>query len=381
MKTTTFLASLAGIGLMASASVAKADELNYAIGYAAGSVPVVSAEAMAKYSAEHGGPAIKVFPMTLLSVPETSPGIRDKVVEMGFTAHGFYQAEYPNSNLPAEFGVLVTNATPPTDIIWAPSAMAGAITEYIMLECPDCQAEFAKEQQVYLSGQSSPAYALQCSKDTTTLADLKGMQMRTPSGYWARWVEAMGGVSVFMSATEAFNALSQGVVDCVVIHPGDLITVRLIDVVKSSTLGVPQGVYSAASVANVNIDAWRSLPADQRKVLLEAAAFMNAEMTIAASNLAVEAVEELKARGIPVLEPSADLKEATDKFIADMDAAVIAEYASQKGVTNVEAKVARIKELIEKWVVLTKDVKTSDDLMKLYMSEIVSKIDVDTYGM
>lgn len=380
MKRTNALLAVAIATTIAAPAVSAAD-LTYAMGYAPGSVPVIAAENMAEYSAEQGGPDIQVFPMSLLNIRETPPGIRDRIADMGFNAHGIFQAEYPNANLPAEFGVLATNATPASDALWGPAAMAGAITEYIMLECSDCATEFAAENQVYLSGQSSPSYALQCSQEVTTLEDVKGKQMRTPSGYWARWVEAMGGVSVFMSANEAFNALSQGVVDCVVIHPADLITLQLIDVVKSSTLGVPQGVYSAASVATVNADAWRELAPDEREILLNAAARMNAEMTYLAAQQANSALEEARQRGITVNEAAPDLKDATDAFIGGLRGAVAEEYGSQFGVQDVDAKIETIASLIAKWVELTEGVSSVEDLAGLYQSEIVSKIDVDTYGM
>ena len=358
-----------------------AAELTYAMGYTPGSVPVVAAENMAAFSAANGGPEIQVFPMSLLNIRETPPGIRDQIVDMGFNAHGIFQAEYPNANLPAEFGVLATNATPPSDPLWGPAAMAGAITEYIMLHCAECSSEFAAENQVYLSGQSSPAYSLHCSQDVTTLADVAGKQMRTPSGYWSRWVEEIGGVSVFMSANEAFNALSQGVVDCVVIHAADLITLQLIDVVKATTLGVPQGVYSAASVGTINVDSWRGLSGEERSVLLEASARMNAEMTYLAAQQALSAIEEAKGRGIAVHEAAPDLKEATDAFVGELRGVVAAEYTEQYGLADVDAKIDTISGLIEKWVGLAEGVSSAEALGDLYVSEIVAKIDAETYGM
>lgn len=365
---------------LAAGTASHATELTYAMGYAPGSVPVVAAENMAQYSAENGGPEIKVFPMSLLNIRETPPGIRDNVVDMGFQVHGIFQAEFPNSNLPAEFGMMATNATPPSNALWGPAAMSGAITEYIMLHCPDCISEMDAENQVYLSGQSSPSYSLHCSQEVTTLDDVKGKQMRTPSGYWARWVEAMGGVSVFMSANEAFNALSQGVVDCVVIHPADLITLQLIDVVKASTLGVPQGVYSAASAAAINKNVWGGLSVEDRQVLLEAATRMNADMTYAASMQAGSALEEARERGIAILEAAPDLKEATDTFITEVRSQVVTDYSEQYAVEGVDQKVDTIVGLIEKWVGLTENVATADDLFDIYMSEIVSKVDAANYG-
>lgn len=375
------ISATVAVGALMTSTVAQAADLKYAIGYAPGSVPVLAAQEFAKFAKTNGSPNINVFPMSLLNIKETPPGVRDGVVDMGFNAHGIFQAEYPNSNLPAEFGMLATNATPPSENFWASAAMAGAITEYIMLRCPECIKEFDKEKQVYLSGQSSPPYALHCTKKVRTLAELKGKQIRTPSGYWARWVSGMGGVSVFMSANEAFTALSQGVVDCVVISYADLLNLRLIDIIKTSTIGVPQGVYSAASVATINTKSWRALGAPQRKALLESSAYLNAQMTFMYAKQAGEGLAAVKQKGIPVYDAAPDLKAATDKFIKDVRVDIAKEYTEKYRVANVDANINTVVGLIDKWVRLTKDARSADDLFKIYKSEIYSKIDSATYGM
>lgn len=364
-----------------SGAAVQAADLTYAIGYAPGSGPVIAADRLAAYSEENGGPGIQVFAMSLLNLRETPPGVRDQVVDMGFNAHGLFSAEYPNSNLPAEFGVRATAGTDSDNVFWGPAAMAGAITEYIMLDCTECGQEFAAEGQVYLSGQASSSYALHCSQEVSTLDQVKGKQIRTPSGYWASWVEAMGAVSVFMSANEAFSALSQGVVDCVVFQPSDLLTTGLIDVVKYTTLGVPEGVFSAAAVVTINSDSWRGLSAQERKVLLDASALMNAEMTFLASDSTLKALEEEKARGIPVVDAAPDLKEATNNFVANLRAEVTQSYTEQYRLTDVEAKIDTIEGLVDKWIGLTENVQTSDELFQILQSEIYSKIDPETYGM
>jgi hypothetical protein len=375
------LSATAAAALALMVGSAQAADFTYAIGYAPGSGPALAAESLAKRSTEYGGPDIQVFAMSLLNIKETPPGVKDRIVDLGFNAHGLFRAEYPNANLPAEFGVRATNATPASNVLWGPAAMAGAITEYIMLHCPECSEEFAREGQVYLSGQSSASYGLHCSQDITTLEQLKGKQVRTPSGYWATWVEEMGAVSVFMSANEAFSALSQGVVDCVVFQPSDLLTTRLIDVVKSTTLGVPQGVYSAAAVASINTDAWKELSAGEREGLLKAAAYMNAEMTFLQASQTAEALEEEKARGIPVLEAAPDLKEATNAFVAGLRQSVVEEYMTQYQLQDIETKIDTIYGLIDKWVGLTENVEDTEDLYQLYLSEIVSQIDPEAYGL
>lgn len=366
--------------LSTTSALAQTKEFKHAIGYAAGSVPTLAAEAMAKHSESRGGPKIKVFPMSLLNIRETPPGVRDGVVDMGFHAHAIF-SEYPNANLPAEFGVFATNATPTGDELWPAAAMAGMITEYNMLHCPECIGEFKKEKQLYLSGLSSPSYMLHCTQKVSTLEEAKGKQFRTPSGFWARWTKAVGAVSVSMSVNEAFAAMSQGVVQCVVINAADLLTARLIDVTKATTIGVPGGVFSGAAVATVNLGSWKSLSVAQRKGLLEAAALGNAHQTVGYSKQQLEALEVAKTRKIAIHEASSDLKAATTSFIGTVRETVIKEYTETHKVANVADKAKKIEGLVEKWLKLTKDVKTTDALYALYMSEIYSKIDPNTYGM
>lgn len=358
---------------------ANATDLKHSIGYAANSGPTLAAEAMAAYSKSKGGPNIKVFPMTLLNIRETPPGVRDRVVDMGFNAHGIF-SEYPNANLPAEFGMLATNAVPSSDEYWPAATMAGVITEYNLLHCPECIEEFKKEKQLYLSGLSSSSYMLHCSQKISTLEEAKGKQFRTPSGYWARWTTAIGAVSVNMSVNEAFAALSQGIVQCVVINATDLVTARLIDVTKATTIGVPGSVFSAAAVATINTAAWGALNVTERKVLLEAAAFGNASHTIGYAKQQVEALNLAKSKGIKIYEASDDLKNATKAFVGNVRNVIIKEYTDVHKVKNVEAKVQVIESLIEKWLKLTKGVQTAEELHKIYLTEIYSKLDATAYG-
>lgn len=59
---------------------------------------------------------------------------------------------------------------------------------------------------------------------------------------------------------------------------------------------------------------------------------------------------------------------------------IIKEYTDVHKVKNVEAKVQVIEGLIEKWLKLTKGVQTAEELHKIYLAEIYSKLDAAAYG-
>lgn len=366
---------------LAGVMPATAQDLTYAIGYPPGSLHVAVAEEFKTYAAENGGLEIEVYPLSLLGLLQIPEGIRDGVVDMGFNAHALFSAEYPNSNLPADINILARDDNDPTQVMLAPAAMAGAITEYIMLHCPECQEEFARDGQVYLSGQSSASYALLCATPVTTLADVQGKQIRTASGYWSRWAEGVGAVGVFMSANEVFTALSQGAVDCVAMSPAELLSLRLIDVVKSITIGVPQGVFSGASVVNIGTDAWRGLDEEARRSLLDAAFFLNANMTFALASNSQRGLDAAREQGIEVLEPAQDLFDATAEMNAVNRDLVAKQYVDVSNVTDIDAKIATINELVGKWLGLMNGVTTRERMHQIYREEIMSKVDLASYGM
>ncbi len=65
----------------------------------------------------------------------------------------------------------------------------------------------------------SPTVLITKDKPVATLADLKGMKVRTGSPGEAEATHTWGGVSVTMPITEAYNALNTGIVDAVLIQP------------------------------------------------------------------------------------------------------------------------------------------------------------------
>ncbi len=65
----------------------------------------------------------------------------------------------------------------------------------------------------------SPTVLITKDKPVATLADLKGMKVRTGSPGEVDATHAWGGVSVTMPITEAYNALNTGIVDAVLIQP------------------------------------------------------------------------------------------------------------------------------------------------------------------
>lgn len=369
------------IGLSVAAWIAPdatARTLRSAVGLPTASAQFYAHQRFADYVAEHSDVKIRVFSMSLLNLKETPPGVRDGIADMGFVLPPYYPAEYAESNLAADLSMLATTGKR----VESPgAAMAGATTEYIF-NCPDCQAEYAKQKQVYLGTGASPTYIMLCTKPVRTMDDLRGKKYRSGAANFGRWAEHFGGIKVSIPGNDVYEAMGQGVVDCAMLSATELTNLSLFDVTKFVTTQIPGGVYSGVATNNINIDVWRDLTLEQRKVFLRGSARVQADLTWKYYADAKKNLEDSPGKGIEVIEPGPEIMSASDEFVKG-DLKIIAEqFTRDYGVQNVDAKIARVSELTEKWKALTADLADdAEGLAKLYWDEIYSKIDPETYGM
>jgi TRAP-type transport system periplasmic protein len=380
MLSTAVAAVALGLSLSAlSISDAKAKTLKAAVGLATSSAQYYAFENFAKYVEERSDLKIKVFSMSLLNLKETPPGVRDGIADMGFVLPPYYPAEYAENNLVSNLSMLSTTGR---QVESPGAAMAGATSEYTYFHCPECLAEYKKENQVYLGTGSSPTYIMLCTVPVRTMEDLKGKKYRSGAANFGRWAEAFGGIKVSIPGNDIYEAMGQGVIDCAMLSATELTNLSLFDLVKYVTRRIPGGVFSGVATNNVNVETWKSLTTEQRKVFLQGAAGINADLTWKYYTDAKKNLEASPAKGVEVIEPGPEIMAASDAFVKG-DLKVISEqFTKDYGITNVDAKIAKIAELVEKWKTLTADIADDRDaLAKLYWDQIFSKIDPATFGM
>lgn len=375
-----FRASTVSFALLAgfNATTANSETLNAAVGLGPKNNTMIAYQAFADYVGQHTDINIKVFSMSLLSLKETAPGIRDGLADLGFVITLYYPAEYSESNLAANLSMLST-AGQRVDSPGA--ALAGAMTEYVF-NCPDCLAEYKEQKQVYLGSVASNSYDLICTKPIATLADLKGTKLRSPGGNYSRWAEKLGATGVTLPIGDTYEGLSQGVIDCTMSPVSDLTNNSFVDVAKYVTIGAPGGAFAGVATSNFNEDVWKSLSEDDRKVILKGAARMQAQMTLDYYALAKKDALGAAGMGVEVVEPSAELVAASDAFVQDDIAVIEEQFSNDYGVENATGKIAEMTRLIEKWKGLTTDLAEDPDaLADVYWDEIFSKIDPSSYGI
>lgn len=380
--TKTFLiGSLAATSILSSVSVG-AETLKYTTGYPPNTTAAIAAEDYASYLDELSGGSLtaKVYAGSLLSFAETPSGIAHGMADSGLLFLSYSLAEFPYSNMVAELTMMLeTTGVSPEK---AGLAYAGAMSEFIFSDCPECTEEFVEQNQVFLGGASSPPYWLLCTTPVTDMDDMQGKRLRAGGAQWSRWAEAMGATPISVSAAETYEALSQGVIDCTMIVTTDLSVWKLDEVVTDITVQVPGGVYGGSAINNTNLDVWKKLSVDQRKALVKASAMLSAEATWGYVQEGLNNLEAARSsEDIQVHEPSDALVKRSVEFIANDIEAVAASYEERFGIENAHERISGFREVLNRWSDLVEDVDDADELAELYWREAFSKVDVEHYGL
>ena len=368
----------AGAAMLASAGAAQAETLKVAVGFPTGSAAVYALENFAKNVEATSDLKVKVFSLSLLNLKETPPGIRDGIADMGFVLPPYYPAEFAEINLAANLSMLATTGK---QIPSPGTAMDAAMTEYVFLHCPDCLTEQKRQNQVYLGTGTSPTYILHCTTPIRTMDDLKGKKYRSGAANFGRWAEAVGGTKVSVPGNDIYEAMAQGVVDCGMFSATELTNLQLFDVTKYITTKIPGGVFAGVATNSINRDVWADLNDAQREAIFKASARSSADVTWKYYADAKRNLNDAPGKGIEIIEPTAEMVKMSEDFVKSDLAVISKQFTEDYGLSNVDAKIAKISELIEKYKGLTAGMEDdAEALAQLYWDEIMSKVDLSTYG-
>jgi len=173
-------------------------------------------------------------------------------------------------------------------------------------------------------------------KVAQSIADLKGMKFRVPGGIAAQVATSLGIVGIQKPASEAYELLSRGVADGVVLPLESIKSFNITKVVPYTTL-VPDGLYNVSFYLVMNQDTFNSFsPADQKAVMAvsgEAFAKLAGRAWDEADRIGLA---DMKANGNSVETASpefiAEIKEATKHLEEDW-----VKRANEKGVDGAAA--------------------------------------------
>lgn len=374
-------ATIIAAAYFAAAPSAAAQELRFIVGEAETFTAMEPVRRFAEAIAEQTELEPEVFNDALLDLRETGLGVRDGIVDAGFTVYPYLPAEFSELNLAANLSMLSTTGK---QVENPGAAMAGAIMEYVFFECQDCLDQLEAQNHVFLATASTSPYALICTTPIRTTEDLVGKKLRSGAGSYGRWAEYMGAIKVTTKGSgEVYDVLSAGAADCTMNSAAELIGLRYIDLTSSMTLGVPGGPFSGIGAQDFNADVWAGLTPEQRKVILGLSARLAADIAVAYYNEAQTAL--VKAKEIKpdfeIIQASEDLLAKTEEFVEQDIETIKIQFKEEYGLEDVDSKVETMRALIEKWKGLVAGSPDDvDALTEIYNREIFSKLD-ENYGL
>jgi TRAP-type C4-dicarboxylate transport system, periplasmic component len=264
-------------------------------------------------------------------------GIRDGVVDGAFYVTVSYASDLPVIFMLSELiGLGASNA-----------ARIGAFNEFVIEDCPECQAELASWNQQFLGGYSLGDYYLFCTRPVETPADFNGLRVRAIPPY-SRLFGAVGEiVPVTVSLTESYEALQRGQVDCHAGPASTYVTYSFIDI-ADYVIELSSGASFGGSVFTFSHDKWAEFSPEQQQAILHATAEASAHGAIAYAEEDNAALAAAREHGSTIVSVDAAVQEALGGWIASNTSGA-AERATERGVADAQGIVDRFLPYIERW--------------------------------
>ncbi|MEB8387217.1 C4-dicarboxylate TRAP transporter substrate-binding protein [Rhodobacteraceae bacterium KMM 6894] len=319
-----------------------------------------------------GDLTLQVYTGTSLLPPAAHlSGLQDGIVDMTYHAGTYTPSDLPEDNVLASLGIGLDKSM---------VAMM-AVADFYMND-PGMTAMFDRLGIVFLGSYATPQYMMICSSPVTTLDEIKGKKIRTPSPVHAAWAESVGATPVSVPSSEMFSGLEKGQFDCVFNAANDLKSRSLWDVAKHVTL-LEVGSYFAGWEYAISADRWSELSEEHRRMLLDAMPANLVNIAQKYQESSDVALAEAADHGVTVSEPSADLQANLDAFNDTGVEPMAFETATHLGAQDPEGLIARFNETYAKWDVLLDGVSRDDAvaLSGVLAENLYDVTDAASYGV
>ncbi|MGK7654170.1 C4-dicarboxylate TRAP transporter substrate-binding protein [Roseovarius sp. B08] len=298
-------------------------------------------------------------------------GLQDAIVDMTYHAGTYTPSDLPEDNVLASLGIGMNQS------------MAGmmAVADFYMND-PGMKAMFDRLGVVFLGSYATPQYVMICNTKVTTLDEISGKKIRTPSPVHAAWVESVGGTPVSVPSSEMFNGLEKGQFDCVFNAANDLKSRSLWDVAKHTTL-LEVGSYFAGWEYAMRADRWQELSPEHRRLMLDAMPDNLVNIGQKYQESSDVALSESESHDVTIYEPGDDLQASLDEFVANQVEPMALETAENLGAPDAEGLVSRFQETYDKWQGLLEGISNDDAeaLSAVLAENLYDTIDESSYGI
>ena len=220
-------------------------------------------------------------------------------IKLGLGDIGIVTTIFHNSKLPSQ---ALSAVTP---FIAADSRAVAKAVDEIAKEFPTMQAEFKKQNQVYLAtGVVLDTYQIFSREPVSSLKDIEGGKV-AGAGMNMRYIEGIpGAVGVRGGLTDFYSMLQTGLVDHAMLWPEAAKTFKIAEVAPHM-LRADLGAVNSKTVT-VNADYWKKLPDEVKDVLQEVAVAYRDHVASVAMDRASASREAYTAQGGTIVEASAE---------------------------------------------------------------------------
>lgn len=265
---------------------------------------------------------------TLLKAADIYNGVVDGICDIGLSCFSYNLGRFPEMEAFEQPGIVYKNSKVASKVAW----------EGIQ----ELNPESVKDTKLLMVIATGPG-DLFTKKPVRKLEDLNGMQIRA-TGLSAETIQLTGAIPVGMPQSEAYEALSKGIV------VGNLAPIEVLKTWKhgevAKYLTRTPFLYNNLFYITMNLDKWNSLPEDIQQIIVDTTLQFQDEVGIGLWDSQNEdalkwAVEE---EGMEVIELSDQEMERWIKAVEPM----LDKYMAEKGEVGVKA-VEIAKKLAEKY--------------------------------
>jgi TRAP-type transport system periplasmic protein len=212
-------------------------------------------------------------------------------------------------------------------------------------------SELADHNAVLLGSSASDNYTLLCKSPIASLADARGMLTRTTGGSSDGEAESVGLVSVLLDATEVYEGLQRGAIDCQLGSMNSLVREGLWEVAKYYVplqFGPPTGAGYI-----MNKEKYDALPDAVKAVFAEAAPLIGIGNSRALVDAYITWYSEAPDHSVEFVTPEADLVNTLAEYRAEQGA--LAAEGAPASVSDPQAVIDVFTTTYDDWVDILAD--------------------------
>ncbi|MBU1213531.1 MAG: TRAP transporter substrate-binding protein [Alphaproteobacteria bacterium] len=162
------------------------------------------------------------------------------------------------------------------------------------------------------------------TKPVKSMADLKGLKIRSPGGHQTNYIKALGAQPVFMPLGDVYLAMETGTIDGLVTCPPLVLAFKLFEVAKYG-VKVTFGCVSEGVIMNQK--AWDRTPDDLKPIIEEVVGNPFATTHGLDKKTYAQMMKEIEAKGVKIttLDPAEEklwfkaFQEETRKWVAELE--------------------------------------------------------------